>query len=80
MPMIFNFPKLWTPRRVKQAVSTMDITPTFVNILGGEIDPYISMEGRSMGKHLVGLGGHDEVIGEYFGEGVCLRRGPNLQE
>lgn len=71
--MIFHYPKAWTPKRIKQAVSTMDITPTFVNILGGEIDPYISMEGRSMIKHLTGQpGGHDEVIGEYFGEGVSI--------
>lgn len=68
--MIFHYPKLWTPKRVKQAVSTMDLTPTFVAMLGGEIDPFLSMEGRSMVKHLLGQGGHDEVIGEYYGEGV----------
>ena len=32
------------------------------------------LEGRSLAPHIHGMGGHDEVIGEYFGEGVSVRQ------
>jgi choline-sulfatase len=85
VPMVFHYPKKWAPRRVKESVSTIDLFPTFVEMVGGtsslEADAGIYLEGRSLCKHLSGDGGHDEVIGEYFGEGTIsplfmIRRGP----
>jgi choline-sulfatase len=85
VPLLFHFPAKWEHRRVKESVSTMDLFPTFVEMVEGssslEADAGIYMEGRSLCKHLIGEGGHDEVIGEYFGEGTIsplfmIRRGP----
>jgi len=72
VPMIVHAPKMFSPRRVKEAVSLVDVMPTLVELArdGQSRDYATPIEGRSMLPHLNGSGGHDEAIGEYFAEGV----------
>ncbi|MDW6001351.1 choline-sulfatase [Vibrio mangrovi] len=84
VPMIINYPGQFSPKRVKQSVSTMDLLPTFAELAaGGQPQAYaMPIQGRSLLPHLEGKPeAHDEVIGEYFGEGALapmymIRRGP----
>lgn len=80
VPLIVSAPQRFSPRRVKESVSTLDLLPTLVELAGGGIDYATDLEGRSLVPHLSGRGGHDEVIGEYMGEGaitpvLMIRRG-----
>lgn len=82
VPMIVHAPKHFTPKRVSASVSTMDLLPTFVEMTnqGEPMDYAAPIQGRSLLPHLQGQEGHDEVIGEYFGEGAIapycmIRRG-----
>ncbi|MGE8358490.1 choline-sulfatase [Pseudomonas sp.] len=80
VPMLVHAPKRFAPRRVGQSVSTIDLLPTFVELAGGELQPGLDLDGRSLVPHLDGRGGHDEVIGEYMAEGtvsplMMIRRG-----
>ena len=82
VPMIVHSPKRFTPKRVSESVSTMDLLPTFVDIASNKAkqDYAMPIQGRSIMPHLEGTGGHDEVIAEYFGEGTIaplfmIRRG-----
>lgn len=82
VPLIFHAPNRMAPRRVSDAVSLVDLLPTLVDLAGGRPDAgYVGpIEGRSLVSHLDGDTGHDEVIGEYFGEGAIepvfmIRRG-----
>lgn len=82
VPMIVHAPGRFAPGRVKQSVSTMDLLPTFAEWANdGQAPPYaVPIDGRSLIPHLTGAGGHDEVIGEYCGEGaiaplLMIRRG-----
>jgi len=73
VPMIAHYPKWFTPKHVSQSVSTLDVLPTFVELVGGKVNPDLSLEGRSLVAHLHGdTAAHDEVIGEYFGEGTSM--------
>ncbi|EWY42689.1 choline-sulfatase [Skermanella stibiiresistens SB22] len=82
IPLIVNAPGRFAPRRVRHAVSSIDLLPTLVELAhDGTAPPYATpIEGRSLLPHLNGTGGHDEVIGEYLAEGaiapiVMIRRG-----
>lgn len=82
IPLIVHAPNRFTPKRVSQAVSLADILPTCVDLARhGEAYSYATeLEGRSLLPHLQGEAGHDEVIGEYYGEGsgnpmYMIRRG-----
>lgn len=82
VPMIIHAPKRYAPARVKQSVSIMDLMPTFVELANDGVAPTYAnpIDGRSLLPHLQGTGGHDEVIGEYLGEGaiaplLMIRRG-----
>jgi len=82
VPLIVHAPERFTAGRVKQSVSTMDLLPTFAEWAnGGEAPEYaVPVDGRSLIPHLTGQEGHDEVIGEYCGEGaiaplLMIRRG-----
>ncbi|TGG95457.1 choline-sulfatase [Natronospirillum operosum] len=82
VPLIVHAPDRFKPRRVKENVSTMDLLPTFVDLVSNDgSNQYATpLEGRSLMPHLQGEQGHDEVIGEYMGEGtqapvVMIRRG-----
>lgn len=82
VPLILHAPKLFAPRRVRQAVSLVDLLPTIVELArdGRPADYATPLEGRSLLAHATSGSSHDEVIGEYFGEGTAepvfmIRRG-----
>ncbi len=82
VPMLVYAPKRFEPHRVSQSISTLDLLPTFAELANAGRAPEYAMpiDGRSLLPHLTGAGGHDEVIGEYMGEGVVapmfmIRRG-----
>jgi choline-sulfatase len=81
VPMLFSYPKQWAPHRVPHSVSTLDILPTLVDIVGSQLVPGLPMDGVSMASHLKGIDTHDNVFAEYMGEGtvapmMMIRRGP----
>lgn len=82
VPMIVHHPKRFAPKRVSQNVSTMDILPTFVDLVGAQLIHELPLDGVSLLPHLAGEDGPktDTVLGEYMGEGtqspvVMIRRG-----
>ncbi|KAB5567030.1 choline sulfatase [Coniochaeta sp. 2T2.1] len=80
VPLLISYPKLFTPRRVSQNVSTLDILPTMCDFVNTKPHPSLPMDGLSLLPHLEGREGHDTVIGEYTGEGtisplMMIRRG-----
>lgn len=82
VPLIVHAPERFKPHRVAASVSLADILPTLVDMaFDGAAPAYPeAMDGRSLLPHLQERGGHDEVVGEYLGEGaiapiVMLRRG-----
>ncbi|QEY74576.1 choline-sulfatase [Pseudomonas denitrificans (nom. rej.)] len=80
VPLLVHAPKRFAAHRVSQSVSTVDLLPTLVELAGGQIEPGVDLDGRSLLPHLQGTGGHDEVIGEYTAEGtvsplMMIRRG-----
>lgn len=81
VPLLVHAPSRFAARRVSQSVSTLDLLPTLVELAGGQVEPGLALEGRSLLPHLQGTGGHDEVLGEYMAEGttsplMMIRRGP----
>lgn len=82
VPMIINYPSKFEPKRVPEAVSTMDLLPTFVDLAGGDRSAILPVDGVSLYNYLVSNEkGKDEVFGEYMGEGTVtpvymIRRGP----
>ena len=81
VPMLFSYPRQWAPRRVSESVSTLDILPTLVDIVGSRLLPGLPMDGVSIVPHLKGAKGPDNVFAEYMGEGtvapmMMIRRGP----
>jgi choline-sulfatase len=82
VPLIVAAPRAFRPHRVREAVSLIDLLPTLAEIAGdGNAPNYATpLDGRSLLPHLGGTGGHDEVLGEYLGEGaiaplLMIRRG-----
>jgi hypothetical protein len=78
--MLFSFPRIWQPRRVSESVSTLDILPTLVDIVGSRLIPGLPMDGASIVPYLRGGKAHDNVFAEYMGEGtiapmMMIRRG-----
>jgi hypothetical protein len=81
VPLLVSHPKQFKPRHVPQSVSTLDILPTLVDLVGAKLVPGLPMDGVSMIPHLYGGTGHDNVFAEYMGEGtiaplMMIRRGP----
>lgn len=81
VPLLVHAPKRFAAHRVSQSVSTLDLLPTLVELVGGQVDAGLELEGHSLLPHLKGEGGHDEVLGEYMAEGtvsplMMIRRGP----
>ena len=72
VPLIVSAPGKFTSNRIKASVSLADILPTLVDIShDGQTPAYPEeIDGRSLWPHLTGQTGHDEVIGEYLGEGT----------
>jgi choline-sulfatase len=83
IPLIISAPGKFGTGRVSKSVSSIDLLPTLAEIAaeGGAFDLAAPIDGRSLLPHLNHAGGHDEVIGEYCGEGsiaplLMIRRGP----
>ena len=82
VPLLVRHAKQFSPHRVSQSVSTLDILPTLVDLVGTKLIPTLPMDGLSLLTHLYGgSGGHDNVFAEYMGEGtisplMMIRRGP----
>jgi arylsulfatase A-like enzyme len=81
VPLLVSYPKWFKPHRVSENVSTLDILPTLVDLVGTKLSPYLPMDGTSVLPHLQGKPGNDTVFGEYCGEGtvaplMMIRRGP----
>lgn len=80
VPLIMRYPAAFAPHRVKESVSTMDLLPTLVEMIGGSVPKELPLDGKSFYRALLGEKAHDEVFGEYMGEGtitptVMIRRG-----
>ncbi|KAL1991111.1 hypothetical protein VTN49DRAFT_5615 [Thermomyces lanuginosus] len=82
VPFIVHAPNRFSPKRVSENVSTIDILPTFVDLVGAKLVPGLPMDGVSLLPHLTGGDGPktDTVLGEYMAEGtqtpvVMIRRG-----
>jgi len=82
VPLMIYAPKAFRSRRVAECVSLIDLLPTLAELAedGRAPDYATPLEGRSLLPHCAGTGGHDEVIGEYCGEGalaplLMIRRG-----
>jgi len=82
VPLLVRHTKQFMPRHVPQNVSTLDILPTLVDLVGTSLIPSLPMDGKSLLPHLFGgTNGHDTVFAEYMGEGtiaplMMIRRGP----
>ena len=81
VPLMFSYPPMFQPRRVKENVSTLDILPTLCDLVGTKPLAHLPMDGLSLFPHLQGKPGHDTVFAEYTGEGtiaplMMIRRGP----
>jgi choline-sulfatase len=81
VPFLISDPRRFTPHRVKENISTLDILPTLCDLVGTKPHPELPMDGISLLPHLEGREGHDTVISEYTGEGtisplMMIRRGP----
>ena len=81
VPLIVNYPPRFAPRRVPGSVSTMDLLPTLVEMVGGRKQDILPIDGKSLYPALLGGSVKDEVFGEYMGEGtispiIMIRRGP----
>jgi choline-sulfatase len=81
VPMLISHPRQFKPHRVAQSVSTLDLMPTLVELVGSKLVPGLPMDGQSVLPHLYGQdGAHDNVFAEYMGEGtiaplMMIRRG-----
>jgi len=81
VPLIVHHPRQFSPARILESVSTLDLLPTFVDLAGGRLDSRIHLDGRSLYPALTGTSApRDEVFGEYMGEGtispvMMIRRG-----
>ena len=81
VPLLVSHPRQFSPHRVSQNVSTLDILPTLADLVGANLVPGLPIDGISMMAHLYGGIGHDTVFAEYMGEGtiaplMMIRRGP----
>lgn len=82
VPLLVHAPGRFSPRRVKENVSTMDLMPTFVELIGSNVSPDLPLDGVSLVPYITDSQAPklDTVIGEYMGEGtlaplVMIRRG-----
>ena len=74
VPLIVRFPSAFSPGRVSNLVSLVDLLPTFVDLAndGNSPEPVTSLDGNSL-IGLLSCSAHrwdDTVISEYTGEGV----------
>ena len=70
VPLLISYPSSITPRRISENVSTLDILPTMVDLVGGTIETRLPLDGTSLVPQCKGQSGADVVYGEYAGEGT----------
>ncbi|OQD78818.1 hypothetical protein PENANT_c078G03836 [Penicillium antarcticum] len=82
VPMLIHAPKRFSPKRISENVSTIDLLPTFAEMAGAQLVKELPLDGVSLVPYLTGGEGlrTDTVYGEYMGEGtqaplVMIRRG-----
>ncbi|KAG9236598.1 alkaline-phosphatase-like protein [Amylocarpus encephaloides] len=81
VPMLVHHPASFKPHHVSANVSTLDILPTLVDLVGSKLWEGLPMDGNSLLPHLQSRpGGSDTVFAEYCGEGtiapmMMIRRG-----
>ena len=82
VPLIVHAPGRFARQRVGASVSLVDVLPTLAALASAGQEPEYAtpLDGRSLLSHLETGEGHDEVLGEYLGEGaaapiVMIRRG-----
>ncbi|KAL8905201.1 MAG: hypothetical protein Q9207_002793 [Kuettlingeria erythrocarpa] len=85
VPLFVYDPRRVGGKHVTQNVSTMDILPTLVDLIGGTLDDRLPLDGASLVPYLNNQfpvsANYDTVFGEYTGEGtiaplMMIRRGP----
>ncbi|KAL9011886.1 MAG: hypothetical protein Q9173_003306 [Seirophora scorigena] len=85
VPLLISYPKLFSPKTIPYNVSTLDLLPTLVDLVGGSFDQRLPLDGVSLLPYLKSQltlnPHHDTVFGEYAGEGtiaplMMIRRGP----
>jgi choline-sulfatase len=81
VPLLIHNPTTFAPHRVSANVSTLDILPTLVDLVGTKLWSGLPMDGNSLLPHLENkCGGSDTAFAEYCGEGtiapmMMIRRG-----
>ncbi|KKY17499.1 putative choline sulfatase [Phaeomoniella chlamydospora] len=82
VPLLVHYPQKFAPKHVKESVSTMDLLPTFVDFVGGSVEPELPLDGVSLLPYIDESEGQklDTVVGEYMGEAtlapvIMIRRG-----
>ncbi|KKK25783.1 choline sulfatase [Aspergillus rambellii] len=82
VPFIVHAPQRYAAKRIPQNVSTMDLLPTFAEMVGAPLIRGLPLDGVSLMPYLTGEDGikTDTVLGEYMAEGtqspvVMIRRG-----
>ena len=81
VPLLISYPKRFEPRYIPQSVSTLDLLPTLVDLVGQSLDSRLPIDGESLVPFLKGNGSPRTIYGEYLGEGtiaplMMIRRGP----
>ncbi|KAL8892603.1 MAG: hypothetical protein Q9215_000482 [Flavoplaca cf. flavocitrina] len=85
VPLLISYPQRYSSKTVPQNVSSLDLLPTLVDLVGGSIDSRLPLDGTSLLPYLESPDGldvtNDTVYGEYAGEGtvaplMMIRRGP----
>ncbi|KAI4252251.1 MAG: hypothetical protein LQ352_004398 [Teloschistes flavicans] len=84
VPLMISYPKKYSPKVIPNNVSSMDILPTFLDLVGGVIDDRLPLDGKSLLPLIQASNplrtSNDTVYGEYAGEGtiaplMMIRRG-----
>ena len=73
VPLLISYPQRIEPRIIKENVSSMDLLPTLVELIGSSVDDRLPLDGKSLLPYLYGSETSEEpntVIGEYAGEGT----------
>ncbi|KAL8640012.1 MAG: hypothetical protein Q9228_003021 [Teloschistes exilis] len=85
VPLMISYANKYNPKVISNNVSSMDILPTFLDLVGGVIDDRLPLDGKSLLPLIQARNpirtGNDTVYGEYAGEGtisplMMIRRGP----
>ena len=82
VPLLISYPKRFASKTITENVSTLDVLPTLVELVGGSLDTRLPMDGKSLLPLLNGSWCDPEtILGEYAGEGtiapiMMMRCGP----